>query len=702
MSTNQFLLNKRNQKKIRNLLVISILILSFSTTFLIRILPADYGWELNEFDPFFNFRATEYIVNNGIPAYFEWNDELSWYPHGRDVSINSQVALHLTTAITYQIFGTFWELYDYAIIFPVILGSLTTIVLFFFVRQIFGTTTALFSSLLFSISFPIILRGQIGWFKSEPLGLLFGIFSLYLLFSGLNSKNKFSSLSRILLGGFFLSSSISSWGGNQFFLIPLGLVIITIPIFTNEKKSLVYKFSIFVSSIACSALLFERLSTTFVLNTLTPTLVLPLIIVTVGLLIQHKTNIKDHKRNYLILIVVIIVIGSLFILVSENLFSNYSFRYLNSINPFLTTSNPLVDSISEHQTVIINTSFLFHSTLLIFSGIGIWLIFKNLQVSDDKKKFSLIFALIVGFMGVYVGSTFVRLEVFTSISLILLSSFALSEFFRNNPKINKKKIFSIIISTGLILILIIPLVHPFNSSIFTLTDNPPVILNGGTSYQISQQDWITSLDWLKNNTPTNSVIGSWWDYGYWIQTKSDRTSIADNSTLYDLRIKNIAKIFFSEPSEAWKQLNQMEVDYFIIFISGERLSVDDSNGKPLYVLRGGGDESKKVWFAKIAGVSVENYFESDLNSGTTKFWEETLLGKMIPFNVRGFYNPETNQSSEMYIPGWIPIYEKEIKYFDETQPLKLVYSSPSFETEKNGILTAVLIYEVNSDYITTD
>ena len=77
--------------KLNHLLIIGILSLSFSISFLIRSQPADFGWELHEFDPFFNYRATEYIVNNGIDSYFEWNDELSWYPHGRNVSETSQV-----------------------------------------------------------------------------------------------------------------------------------------------------------------------------------------------------------------------------------------------------------------------------------------------------------------------------------------------------------------------------------------------------------------------------------------------------------------------------------------------------------------------------------------------------------------------------------------------------------------------------------
>jgi dolichyl-diphosphooligosaccharide--protein glycosyltransferase len=98
--------------RLNHLLIIGILALSFSISFLIRAQGADYGFELNEFDPFFNFRATEYIVENGFSEYFEWHDDMSWHPEGRNVSQSSQVMLHATAATTYQIFGGNLSLYD--------------------------------------------------------------------------------------------------------------------------------------------------------------------------------------------------------------------------------------------------------------------------------------------------------------------------------------------------------------------------------------------------------------------------------------------------------------------------------------------------------------------------------------------------------------------------------------------------------------
>ena len=96
--------------------------------------------------------------------------------------------LHITTAILYQIFGSNSTLYDFTILFPAVIGSLTVIIIFLLVRVLGGTTAGVIASLLFSVSLPILIRGSAGWFKSEPLGLFYGLLGLYLFLSGITSK----------------------------------------------------------------------------------------------------------------------------------------------------------------------------------------------------------------------------------------------------------------------------------------------------------------------------------------------------------------------------------------------------------------------------------------------------------------------------------------------------------------------------------
>merc|ERR1719282_1685855 len=52
----------------------------------IRMYPIrDFGMIIHEFDPWFNYRAAEYLNDHGIEKFFKWYDHMSWYPIGRPI-----------------------------------------------------------------------------------------------------------------------------------------------------------------------------------------------------------------------------------------------------------------------------------------------------------------------------------------------------------------------------------------------------------------------------------------------------------------------------------------------------------------------------------------------------------------------------------------------------------------------------------------
>ena len=708
--TSLFQVNSFNFK-LKYLLVIGILVLSFSVSMLIRSQPAEYGFELNEFDPFFNFRATEYIVENGFFEYFQWHDTKSWYlPEdfsgisGRDVSATSQIMLHSTAAITYQIFGGNSSLYDFTILFPAIIGSLTVVVIFALVRLFAGTTAGLFASLLFAVSLPIIIRGSIGWFKSEPLGIFYGLLGLYLFLSAIKSENKKIAALKIIFGGIVMAFGMASWGGNQFFIIPIGLFILALPFVRKDHKFLLWSIPLFVAIFILISSLFERPGPNFVYSLGGLSLLIPTIFLISSIFIQKISKDKNKIRNSLLLLLFIIIIGSFLIIINEEsgLLPLPSFRYLNAVNPFLTTTDPLVDSVAEHATPTMAQSFFLHSILMIFSGLGIWFILskKSFQSKIIIKNDMKIFVLIIGITGIYVSSAFIRLEVFASISLIILASIALSILTREIFKINllSKQSYVLKISYTVLIftLFIIPLVFPVNVNWISAVDVPPTILTGATNHP-SSNDWLESLEWIKLNTPENAVIASWWDYGYWITVLSDRTTIVDNATLDTIQIQKMAKMLMSAPNDSWNMLKEMNADYVVVFLSAQK--INDNLEDKLYVLGGGGDESKVVWFARIAELPAEKYLKSDGITGTNYFHEQTMLGKMIPFTTAIYYNPNTQENSAIYKPGFVEILSKDIAYDSDNDPLKLVYASPSFMREKGGHMSIVLVYEVNKNYI---
>ena len=554
---------EKSSHHLRSLLIIGILVLAFSLTFIIRIQPLEYGFELNEFDPFFNYRATEFIVENGLPAYLEWHDDLSWHPYGRDISSTSQVMLHTTAATLYQIFGMGSSLYDFTIWFPVVISSLTAIIIFALVRTISSTTAGLFASLFFAISPILILRGSIGWFKSEPLGFFYGLLAVYLLLSGLKSDKGKISVAKIVGAGILLSFGIASWGGIQFFILPIGILFLALPFLRKDNKFVTWASIIFTSVFLLVTMSFEKTGIAFVFGLNGFFLIGCTAFLVVCIVIRRMFS-KSQLRVSLALLGGSIISG--IVIISSGVITFPAFRYLNAANPFLITTDMLNDSVSEHATTSLDISFYFFSILMVFAGIGAWLLLqKKVNYSFKIKGEMAAFALIIGLVGVYFSSAFVRLEVFGSISIIILASIGISILISKILKVQQKPtgaITKISFLVVIIILLMVPMVYPEKLNWSNNNVGLPIsILHSATKYDISTNDWPDAMQWVNENTPKDAVIAAWWDYGYWISTLGERKTLADNATLIDWQIRKIASTFLSTPDNAWLILtNDVETD----------------------------------------------------------------------------------------------------------------------------------------------
>jgi len=772
---------EKSSDRLRYLLIIGILVLAFSLSFMIRVQPLEYGFELNEFDPFFNYRATEFIVENGLPAYLEWHDDLSWHPYGRDVSATSQVMLHTTAATLYQIFGMGSSLYDFTIWLPAVLGSLATIVIFAIVRTIGGTTAGLFASLFFAISPILILRGSMGWFKSEPLGLFYGLLAVYLLLSGLKSDKGKISVAKIVGAGVLLAFGIASWGGIQFFILPIGILFLALPFLRKDNKFVIWASIIFTSVFLLVTMSFEKTGIAFVFGLNGFFLIGCTAFLVVCIVIRRMFS-KSQLRISLALLGGSIISG--IVIISSGVINLPAFRYLNAANPLLITTDMLNDSVSEHATTSLDISFYFFSILMIFAGIGAWLLLQKKVTHSFKIKGEMAaFSLIIGLVGVYFSSAFVRLEVFGSLSIVILASIGLSILISKILKgVRKPTSTTIKISflAGIVILLMIPMVYPEKLNWSNNNVGIPIaLLHSASKFDVSTNDWPDAMQWVKKNTPEDAVVASWWDYGYWISTLGERATLADNATLIDWQIKKIAATYFSTPDNAWRILTSdtetdvsshyvtlppdvtdpyghednvygqnaekldafkywmddsssgkiydpdvaskystlfdyweselyvyppiltgLDADYIVINLAGEKLS--EENIVPMYTFRqNGGDETKIFWFLKIADLPVLDYYNRGLDSFTDKFWNETLLGKLIPFTVLVYVDPnDTTNQSDTFKPGYTAIYVKDIKFPSNGDgPFQLVYVSPSFEkVGGNDPITGALIYKINKEY----
>ncbi|MDR2707499.1 MAG: hypothetical protein LBB87_01960, partial [Nitrososphaerota archaeon] len=130
-----------------NILVISALILILFVAFTVRIFPL--RWEipvgqvnLNEFDPYYQYSLTSYMVDNGLlsPYTDHWVNYQQWYPDGLDMS-KSYPALPMTAAALYKsvsFLGVNVDLMMFCSILTVILGTLPCLVIYFIGKDMGG------------------------------------------------------------------------------------------------------------------------------------------------------------------------------------------------------------------------------------------------------------------------------------------------------------------------------------------------------------------------------------------------------------------------------------------------------------------------------------------------------------------------------------------------------------------------------------
>ncbi len=48
--------------------------------------------------------------------------------------------------------------------------------------------------------------------------------------------------------------------------------------------------------------------------------------------------------------------------------------------------------------------------------------------------------------------------------------------------------------------------------------------------------------WLRQNTPEESKVMSWWDYGYQITAMANRTILVDNNTWNNTHISRVGQV----------------------------------------------------------------------------------------------------------------------------------------------------------------
>jgi len=609
-----------------SLVVASLLFLILLLAFLIRILPMRWGTYLSEFDPYFQYRLTNHMVENGFTSWAYWHDStgwpMSWYPYGRNITRSSYPGLPFTAASLYLVLNALGlpiTLLELCVIFPVIMAILTCLVMYFLGKDFGGKMVGLFSALFLALNPSYIGRTSWGFFDDETVGIFALLLFMFFFLRSIETQRSLrGGLIYALAAGLSLGYLFASWGAARY---PMGMTV-------------VFVFALLLLRRYSSRLLFSY-STTF------------------GVAVFIAVNVPRLSLEFLTTTEVFAVFGIFVLLCAYEIvqyirttkmktafvfgffaFSAFSFlmlswlgyvgpitqKYLFVLNP--ATRPAFVQSVQEHRPAAWGSFYYDIGIGAFFMPVGLFFAARN---PTNRNIFLIIF----GLTTIYFASSMIRLTLLLAPAVSIIWALALVQLLRpfvtimkEVPAIPRRKMrfathvgkeFSGAVLIVVFLLLLFTFVLP-NPRVFSQADTPTTIAAASAPFkpQDTVYDWIDTLAWMRENLPPNAVVASWWDYGYWITIWGNKTSLADNGTINSTQIGKIGYMFMSNETEAIKVLekfNQLarargfnhNISHVLVF------TTFDTNGNDAMF----GDEGKWRWMARIAARDYPSINETE-------------------------------------------------------------------------------------------
>ncbi|MGC8895483.1 MAG: STT3 domain-containing protein [Candidatus Bathyarchaeia archaeon] len=646
-----------------SMISLSILLLILFVAFTIRILPL--RWEitegkntllLSEFDPYYYYSLTNYMVKNGLFSPYMppgWVDHQRWYPDGINMRM-SYPSLPMTAAFLYDIIsmlGVNIDVMSFCALFPAILGTLACLIIYFIGKDIGGAPTGFLAALFLALSPSYIQRTSLGFFDDETVGIVALLLFTYMFLRSIEDERPLSSTLKYAIGsGLALGYFICAWGAA---LYPIGLTILFVFILILMMR---YTQRLFLSyAITFGTGLFMAVSTPYLsLGYLTGSVIMLVAGFFVLLcLVEILRNISSTKMKMVFAIVFIcLLIGGFVVLWHFERLGSLG-KFFAVINPFARAEEPLVESVAEHRISAWGSIYYEFGIGIIFFLAGLYFLLRN---PTNKNLFMIVF----GITSLYFACSMVRLFVLMAPAFGLVASSGiigvLKPFYtvlKEPPKLITKKKYGLehvgkeFSGTAIFLIFLILMANfafsPQSGGVprvYRQAYAPTTISAGSLPISPNQpvKEWLDMLNWLRSNLGPKpigeKVVCAWWDYGYWLSILGNVTSLADNATINATQIENIGFIFMANETQALKMLKLYDAKYILVFTT-LGLGQSQSGGSYYATWAGYGDEGKWMWMARISGQArddfIYKYHFLDENSAWTN---ETMFGS---------YNNQTNR-----------------------------------------------------------
>lgn len=182
---------------------------------------------VSQFDPWFNFRATQYLADNGWTKFFTWFDYMSWYPLGRPVGTTIYPGMQITAVAIWRLLKATgvaalkMSLNDVCCFVPCWFGVSATLILGLLTAEAANSATAgIFAAAVMAIVPAHLMRSVGGGYDNESIAVTAMCLTFFLWIRSLRNERSWPCG---ILTGLAYVNMVAAWGGYIFVLNLIGV-----------------------------------------------------------------------------------------------------------------------------------------------------------------------------------------------------------------------------------------------------------------------------------------------------------------------------------------------------------------------------------------------------------------------------------------------------------------------------------------------
>ncbi|KAH7306603.1 hypothetical protein KP509_22G021500 [Ceratopteris richardii] len=410
-----------------SLILLLIGVLAFS----IRLFSViKYESVIHEFDPYFNFRVTQYLSKHGIYEFWNWFDDRTWYPLGRVIGGTVYPGLTLTAGFMWWLVNSLnipLSVETVCVFTAPIFSANASWATFLLTREVKGTGAGLAAATLLAMVPSYMSRSVAGSYDNEAVAIFALIFTFYLYIKTLNTGSLFYAI----LNAFAYFYMVCSWGGYTFIinLIPMHVLLCIVTGRYSARLYIAYAPLIILGTILAALVPVVGFNAVMTSEHFASFLVLVLIhVVAVAYHVKRLLSPQMYKMAVMFVGMVgmagAITLGVILVtLVAASPTKGWSGRSLSLLDPtYASKYIPIIASVSEHQPPTWPSYFMDINVLAFLVPAGIIACFCPLS---DSSSFVVLYLVTAA----YFSGVMVRLMLVLAPAACILSGIALSEVF---------------------------------------------------------------------------------------------------------------------------------------------------------------------------------------------------------------------------------------------------------------------------------